>query len=140
MKNFLFYIALVIATVAGTVADGSTFVVVKAGDSLVVGADSRVTLTLDYTETERGPDACKIHKCAAGRYFVIASNQLINTRTGIDFSELARQSCVANNDPRANADSFQTAALAAARRILNEDKQTTVLAAVFFGYNHEPFF
>ena len=108
---------------------GSTFIVAKNGDEIVVGADSRVTLTIDYTKTRQGPDTCKIHKCATRRYFVVASNQFINIKTGVDFSELANQSCKASGDPKANADSFETKAVAAAGRILKEDKQTTVLVS-----------
>src|SRR5207237_470969 len=65
---------------------GSTFIVANQGDAIVVGTDSRVTVTIDYTRTQRGPDTCKIYKAGKGRYFVIAGTQFINIKTGIDFS------------------------------------------------------
>lgn len=118
----------------------STFIVGKQGDAIIVGADSRVTLTIDYNRTRPGPDTCKIHKSAKGRYFVIASNQFINIRTGIDFAELATRVFETGGDPKASADTFETKALAAAERILREDGQTTVLSVVLFGYDKGPFF
>jgi hypothetical protein len=92
-------------------AHGSTFVVAKQGDAIIVGADSRVTLTIDYNRTQQGPDICKIHKSAEGRYFVIASNQFINTKTGINFSDLATQAFGSGGDPKILADDFETKAL-----------------------------
>jgi hypothetical protein len=79
-------------------------------------------------------------KSAKGRYFVIASNQFINIKTGIDFSALATQAFEGGGDPKALADEFETKALAAAEKILKEDAQTTVLSVVFFGYDKGPFF
>src|SRR5215472_16446814 len=121
-------------------ANGSTFVVAKQGDAIIVGADSRVTLTIDYNRTQPGPDTCKIHKSAKDRYFVIASNQFINVRTGIDFSALAKQVFEARGNPKTLADEFEIKASAAAERILKEDSQTTILRVVFFGYDKGPFF
>ena len=119
---------------------GSTFIVAKQGDAIIVGADSRVTLVIDYNKTQPGPDTCKIHKSGNGRYFVIASNQFINIKTGIDFSELATHAFAGGGDPKAAADAFETEALAAAERILKEDGQTTVVSVVLFGYDKGPFF
>jgi hypothetical protein len=129
--------ALALVSVA---AHGSTFVVAKQGDAIIVGADSRVTLTIDYNRTQPGPDTCKIFKSAKGRYFVIASNQFINVKTGIDFSALATKTFEGGGDPKALADEFETKAMAAAERILKEDAQPTVLSVVFFGYDKGPFF
>jgi hypothetical protein len=121
-------------------ADGSTFIAAKQGDAIIVGADSRVTLTIDYKRTQPGSDICKIHKSGKSRYFVIASNQFINTKTGINFSDLATQAFAGDGDPKTLADKFETQALGAAERILKEDAQATVLSVVFFGYDKGPFF
>ena len=58
-------------------ATATTYVAVKSGDTIVVGADSCSTLTVDYTRHVPGPNVCKIHKCAAHTYFVYAGT-LIN--------------------------------------------------------------
>ena len=125
---------------ASTGLYASTFIVAKQGDAIIVGADSRVTLTIDHNRTRPGPDTCKIHKAAKGRYFVIASNPFINIKTGIDFSELATRVFETGGDLKAAADAFEARALAAADRILREDGQTTVLSVVLFGYDKGPFF
>jgi hypothetical protein len=118
----------------------STFLVAQLADAIVVGTDSRSTLVIDYTRKTRGPDTCKIHKCGTSKYFVIATNQLINTKTGIDFFQLAMRTCSAGGNPNAYADSFETQAINAANRILKEDKQTTVVSVAFFGYERGPYF
>ena len=119
---------------------GSTFIVAKSGDAVVVGTDSRVTLIIDYNRKQIGPDICKIHKFAQGRYFVIATNQYFNIKTGIDFSRLAMETLAGKGSPKALADLFESRAKAATERILKEDGQPTVLSLVFFGYDSGPFY
>ncbi|MBI5083313.1 MAG: hypothetical protein HZB13_01790 [Acidobacteria bacterium] len=118
----------------------TTFLIAQRGDVIVVGADSRSTITIDYASKKAGPNTCKIRKCSSGIYFVISSNQVINLKTGIDFFQLAVHACNMPGDPRSKADFFEKQALAAADRILIEDRQNTVASVAFFGYDHGPFY
>ena len=119
---------------------GSTFLIAKAGRKIVVGADSRSTLTINYTQKRPGPNFCKIRRCSDGLYFVIASTGVINTKTGIDFREIAGRACNASGSGKDKADWFLNEAVQAATRILREDGQPTVVSVAFFGFNEEPFY
>src|SRR5206468_1262149 len=48
----------------------TTYVVVKFHGTIVAGADSCSTLTIDHVRHVRGPDVCTIHKCADHTYFL----------------------------------------------------------------------
>ena len=92
-------------------SSATTFLVAKAGSTIVVGADCRSTLTIDYTKHVPGPDVCKIRKCASDMYFVISAQPFIDIKTGIDFSRLAENACSSSRSPLERADIFERHAL-----------------------------
>jgi hypothetical protein len=115
------------------VVHATTYVVAKVGGSIVVGADCRSTLTIDYVKHRPGPDVCKIHMCAPDMYFVVAANPLIDIRTGTNFSQIAEESCSAIGSPIERADRFETRAMKAADTIFEREKESSVVSVLFFG-------
>jgi hypothetical protein len=113
-------------------ASATTYLAVKFGDTIVVGADSCSTLTIDYTRHVPGPDVCKIHKCAPHTYFVYAGT-LIDIATGIKFDQIATRACNQGGTPSQVMDRIRNRLVAAARKAYAKDKQVLVLSATVFG-------
>lgn len=111
----------------------TTFVIVKAGNAIVVGADCRSTVVRDYTKRAPGPDVCKIVKCAPDMYFVMAAQPLIDVKTGVDFGRIARATCSSGGSPIERANKFERRAVRAAETVYLKDGQDCAVSVVYFG-------
>jgi hypothetical protein len=115
--------------------NATTFAVIKMDNVIGIAADSRVTLTVDYSKEERGPDICKIRKCGPGLY-VVGAGSMINIKTGTDFGSLAMRACNRRGIVQDKADWFEHQAIEAGKLIQAEDKKSpAAFAVVFAGYD-----
>jgi hypothetical protein len=113
-------------------ATATTYLAVKFGDTIVVGADSCSTLTIDKTRHVPGPSVCKIHECAPNTYFVYAGT-LINISTGIRFDQIVRRACSQGGAPLQVMARIRNRLVDSGRRAYGADKQAVVLAVAIFG-------
>lgn len=115
--------------------NATTFAVIKMNDVIGVAADSRVTLIIDHSREVRGPDICKIQKCTSNIY-VVGAGAMINTKTGINFGNLAMRACKRRGSVQNRANWFEAQAIRAGRQIRAEDRRSvTGFGLVFVGYD-----
>ena len=125
-------LALILVFLGVPTATATTYLVVKSGDTVVVGADSCSTLTIDYASHVPGPNVCKIHKCEPHTYFVYAGT-LINIATGIRFDRIVSRACSQGGTPLQVMARARGRLVSAALKAYAMDKQPVVLSAAIFG-------
>lgn len=131
LSEILYFVLFVWMLGVGSAA-ATTYLAVKSGDTIVVGADSCSTLTVDYTRHVPGPNVCKIRKCAPHTYFVYAGT-LINIATGIRFDRIVDAACGQGGTPSQVMARIRSRLVAAAQKAYAKDKQVVVLSATVFG-------
>ncbi len=125
-------LVLLAGTCAAPSAAATTYLAVKLGDTIVVGADSCSTLMIDHARHVPGPNVCKIHECAPHTYSVYAGTP-INSATGIRFDQIVIRACGQGGTPSQVGLRMRSRLVTAARKAYAKDKQALVSSATVFG-------
>jgi hypothetical protein len=132
---------IVVAALPSLSANGSSFVVAKSQQQLVVAADSAMTLTsADGTVKAKGPDICKIISVSP-RLWIVFAGDYRDPTTNIDFTHLALAAARSKGSVKERADGFERNAIWAAEHIYAQNGRHTRIAVAFVGIGAtEPFF